>query len=183
MPQEGRYLAAKRSGREGDVYASLLVAKDTNPGVPRTYNRTVVLLEVIETKPMDEGLVTVDAAAMAKEIASTGHVAVYGIYFDTNKAELEPESDAALEQIAALMKADPGLRLLVVGHTDNVGGYEANVTLSERRAASVFQALTSKYGIAAARLRPVGVGMAAPVAPNDTEEGRARNRRVELVKQ
>ena len=183
MPQEQRYLGAKRAGPNGDVYASVLVAKDTNVGVPRTNDRIVVLLEVIETAPMEAGLVTVDASAMAKEIDATGHVALYGIHFDTNMAELKPESDGALQEIAKLMKQETTLRLLVVGHTDNVGGFDANVTLSERRAAAVLQALTTKHGIAAARLRAVGVGMAAPVAPNQTEAGRAKNRRVELVRQ
>jgi outer membrane protein OmpA-like peptidoglycan-associated protein len=120
---------------------------------------------------------------MAKEIAQSGHVALYGIYFDTNSAELKPESDAALQEIASLLKQDPPLRLLVVGHTDSVGGYDANVALSERRAAAVLQALTTRFGIAAARLRAVGVGMAAPVAANDSEDNRAKNRRVELVRQ
>jgi outer membrane protein OmpA-like peptidoglycan-associated protein len=183
MPQESRYLSAKRASAEGDTYASVFVAKDTNPGVQTTYNRAVVLLEIAETAPMDTGLVTVDAAAMAREISKAGHIALYGIHFDTNKAELKPESRAAIEEIAKLLKSDPALRLLVVGHTDNVGGFDANVTLSERRAAAVLQELTTKHGIAAARLRGVGVGMAAPVAANDTEEGRAKNRRVELVKQ
>jgi outer membrane protein OmpA-like peptidoglycan-associated protein len=183
MPQESRYLSAKRASPEGDLYASVFVAKDTNPGVPTSFNRAVVFLEIAETAPMDTGLVTVDAAAMAREISKTGHIAIYGIHFDTNKAELKPESRAAIEEIAKLLKSDAGLRLLVVGHTDNVGGFEANVTLSERRAAAVLQELTAKHGIAAARLRGVGVGMAAPVAANDTEDGRAKNRRVELVKQ
>jgi outer membrane protein OmpA-like peptidoglycan-associated protein len=132
---------------------------------------------------MESGLVTVDAAAMAREIAQAGHIALYGIYFDTNKSDLKPESTAAIVEIAKLLKADPGLKLLVVGHTDGVGGYEPNMTLSDRRAAAVLQELTTKHGVAAARLRAVGVGMAAPVASNDTDEGRAKNRRVELVKQ
>jgi outer membrane protein OmpA-like peptidoglycan-associated protein len=183
MVQEPRYLVAKRPGRQGDVYASIFVAKDTNPGVPRSYNRSVVLLEIAETAAMDSGLVTVDAAAMANEIARSGRVALYGIYFDTNRAELKPESDAAIQEIAKLLKSDPALRLLVVGHTDNVGGYEPNMALSQRRAAAVLRELTTRHGIAALRLREVGVGMAAPVAPNETEEGRAKNRRVELVKQ
>jgi len=183
LVQEQRYVAAKRASPQGDTYASVYVARDTNPGVPATNNHTLVLLEIVETAPMDSGLVTVDAAAMAKEIASTGHVALYGIYFDTNKADLKPESSGALVEIVKLLKADPGLKLLVVGHTDSVGGYDPNVALSERRAASVLQELTSKHGIAAARLRGVGVGMSAPVASNDTDEGRAKNRRVELVKQ
>jgi OmpA-OmpF porin, OOP family len=183
MPQEPRYVAAKRSTPKGDMYASVLVAKDTNPGVPRTYNRIVVLLEIAETAAMDTGLVTVDASAMAKAILETGHVALYGIHFDTNKAELKPESHAAIQEIATLLKKDTALRLLVVGHTDNVGTYDANVALSQRRAEAVLNELVGKHGIAAARLRSVGVGMAAPVAPNETEDGKAKNRRVELVKQ
>jgi outer membrane protein OmpA-like peptidoglycan-associated protein len=151
--------------------------------VPATNNRTLVLLEIVETAPMDAGLVTVDAAAMAKEIAREGHVALYGIHFDTNKAEIKPESSAALVEIGKLLKADPALKLLVVGHTDSVGGYDPNMALSDRRAAAVLQELTTKHGVAAARLRAVGVGMASPVASNDTDEGRAKNRRVELVKQ
>lgn len=182
MAEEPRYLAAKRTSPQGDVYASVFVAKDTNPGVPRSYNRSIVLLEIAETAAMDTGLVTVDAAAMAKDIASSGRVALYGIHFDTNAAEVKPESEAAIQEIAKLLKTDPALRLLVVGHTDNVGGYDTNLALSQRRAAAVIRELT-KHGIAAARMREVGVGMAAPVAPNDTEDGRAKNRRVELVKQ
>jgi outer membrane protein OmpA-like peptidoglycan-associated protein len=183
MPQDERYVAAKRTTPEGTTYASVYVAKDTNPGVPRSYNHSVVLLEIVETTAMETGLVNVDAAAMAKEIAQSGHVALYGIHFDTNSAELKAESQPALQEIATLLKQDAGLKLLVVGHTDSVGGYEANVALSNRRAAAVLQELTTKYGIVAARLRAVGVGMAAPVASNETEEGRARNRRVELVRQ
>jgi outer membrane protein OmpA-like peptidoglycan-associated protein len=183
MPQEQRYIAAKRASEKGDLYASVLVAKDTNPGVPRTNDRSVVLLEVIETASMDTGLVTIDASAMAKEIEATGHIALYGIHFDTNRAELKAESDGALLEIATLLKQDTNLRLLVVGHTDNVGGFDANMALSERRAAAVLHALTTKHGVAAARLRAVGVGMAAPVATNETEEGRAKNRRVDLVRQ
>jgi outer membrane protein OmpA-like peptidoglycan-associated protein len=183
MVQDQRYVAAKRSSPQGDTYASLYIARDANPGVPATNNRTLVLLEIVETAPMDAGLVTVDAAAMAKEIAREGHVALYGIHFDTNKAEIKPESSAALVEIGKLLKADPALKLLVVGHTDSVGGYDPNMALSDRRAAAVLQELTTKHGVAAARLRAVGVGMASPVASNDTDEGRAKNRRVELVKQ
>ena len=103
--------------------------------------------------------------------------------FDTNRAELKPESLAAIQEVAKLLKGDSALKLLVVGHTDDVGGYDANVALSERRANAVLQELTGRHGVALGRLRSVGVGMAAPVATNETDEGRAKNRRVELVKQ
>ena len=183
MPQQPRYLAAKRASAQGDAYVSVFTAVDTNPGVPRTFNRAVVLLEIVEAVPMETGLVTVNASAMAKAIAESGRVALYGIYFDTNRAELKPESQAAIQEVAKLLKGDSALKLLVVGHTDDVGGYDANVALSERRANAVLQELTSRHGVALGRLRAVGVGMAAPVATNEADEGRAKNRRVELVKQ
>jgi outer membrane protein OmpA-like peptidoglycan-associated protein len=183
MPQDERYLAARRASRDGNIAASVFVARDTNPGVPRSHNRAVVLLEIVESTPMEAGLVTVDAAAMAAAIAETGHVAVYGILFDTNRADVKAESQPALKEVAALMTRDATLSLLIVGHTDNVGGYDANVTLSQRRAEAVFKELTSTHGVAPSRLRAVGVGMAAPVASNANEDGRAKNRRVELVRQ
>ena len=182
LPQEPRYLAAKRTNADGATHVSVLVAKQGNKAFPN-FDRVVVLLDVIESAAMDTGMVTVDAGAMAKEIASSGHVALYGILFDTNKADVKAESQPALQEIAKLLKQDPALKLLVVGHTDNVGGFDTNLLLSQRRAAAVLQELTTTYGISATRLRPVGVGMAAPVAPNDTDVGRTKNRRVELVKQ
>ena len=80
-----------------------------------------------------------------------------------------------------MLKGKPAMKVLVVGHTDNVGSFEYNVGLSERRAAAVVSALKTQYGIDASRMRAGGVGMMAPTAPNDSEQGRAKNRRVELV--
>jgi outer membrane protein OmpA-like peptidoglycan-associated protein len=120
---------------------------------------------------------------MAKGIASDGHVALYGILFDTDKTDIKPESAATIAEIAKFLKQGAGVKLYVVGHTDNVGLYDYNMGLSQRRAAAVVTELTTKHGIPAARLKPAGSGPLAPVAPNETEEGRAKNRRVELVKQ
>jgi OmpA-OmpF porin, OOP family len=125
--------------------------------------------------------VTVKAEDMAQQIASSGGVALYGIYFDFNKAEIKPESTPTIEQIAKLLKGNPDLKLLVVGHTDNVGGFSSNMELSQRRAAAVVNELVTKYQVAKSRLTPVGVSFASPVASNKTEEGRAKNRRVQLV--
>ena len=100
---------------------------------------------------------------------------------DFNKADIQPASKPALEEIAKLLQADAGLALHVVGHTDNVGSYEANLQLSKRRAEAVVAALTAEYGVSASRLTANGVANLAPVAVNSTEEGRAKNRRVELV--
>ena len=170
-----RYLAAKLPRAEGDVYVALWVY-DSSFDI-KTF------LTIIEVKPMETGLVTVDAAALANDITQTGHAAVYGIYFDTGKAEVKPESDAALNEIAKLLQQDSSLKLYVVGHTDNVGTLANNMDLSRRRAAAVTQVLVTKHGVAAARLSPQGDGPSAPVASYDSEEGRAKNRRVELVKQ
>jgi len=127
--------------------------------------------------------VVADAASLNAGLRATGHVEVPGIFFDTGKAVLKPESAAAVGEVAKLLKAEADLKVFVVGHTDGVASVELNLKLSQARAEAVVQALTSEHGIAAARLRAHGVGPFAPVASNDAEEGRAKNRRVELVKQ
>jgi outer membrane protein OmpA-like peptidoglycan-associated protein len=125
--------------------------------------------------------VTIDAKAMARDIGQTGRVAIYGILFDTGKSELKPESGPALAEIAKLLNETPALKVYVVGHTDMVADLATNVKLSQARAQSVVNALVGLHGIAAARLIAYGSGPYAPVASNRTEEGRAKNRRVELV--
>ncbi len=145
--------------------------------------RTVLVLAAVEGKPREQKMVTVvPADDMGKGIGTDGHIALYGIYFDYDKADLKPDSKPQLEEIAKMLKADEALNVLVVGHTDNQGELAYNLDLSKRRAESVVKALTTDYGIDAKRLTAQGVGMAAPVASNDTEEGKAKNRRVEIVK-
>ena len=101
----------------------------------------------------------------------------------TGKTDIKPESAAAIGEVAKMLQADAGLKVFVVGHTDTVGSVESNQKLSQGRAEAVMQALVKEHGIAAARLRAFGAGPFAPVSSNDTEDGRARNRRVDLVKQ
>jgi OOP family OmpA-OmpF porin len=127
--------------------------------------------------------VTADAAALGNDIRSMGHAAVYGILFDTGKSTMKPESAQTIGEVAKMLKADATLKIHVVGHTDNVGDVTANIKLSQDRGEAVLQALVRDHGIAAGRLRSYGCGQSAPVASNDSEEGRAKNRRVELVKQ
>lgn len=139
-------------------------------------------INIIEKESMNQDVVA-DASSMANTIKQTGKVAVYGIYFDTGKSVLKAESKGTLEEISKLLKADTGLKLYVVGHTDNTGTFDANMKLSMERAASVVNALVSQYSVNTASLKACGSGPISPVASNDTEEGKALNRRVELVKQ
>ncbi|MHB8877022.1 MAG: OmpA family protein [Myxococcaceae bacterium] len=141
-----------------------------------------ITVRIIEKEAMQQHIVA-DADAFSKDLQSTGHTSVEGIYFDTGKAVVKPESTPALEQVAKLLKADATLKLWVVGHTDSVGGAEANMKLAQARGEAVVTVLSTAHGIAAARLKGYGVGPLAPVASNESEEGRAKNRRVELVKQ
>jgi outer membrane protein OmpA-like peptidoglycan-associated protein len=137
-------------------------------------------LDIIEKQAMAQE-VTMDASAMASSIADSGSVAIYGIYFDTAKSDLKPESEPAIDEIAKLLTSNSALKVYIVGHTDMVGDAAANVLLSKARAQSVINALVSKHGIAAARLIAFGNGPYAPVASNKSDDGRAKNRRVELV--
>ena len=139
-------------------------------------------LTIVEKKEMSQDIVA-NAEALANDLKNTGHSSVYGIYFDTGKSEIKPESGQAIGEIAKLLKSDTGLKIHVVGHTDNVGGMDANMKLSRDRADAVVQALVRDHGIAASRLNSFGAGPYAPVASNDTDAGKAKNRRVELVKQ
>jgi OOP family OmpA-OmpF porin len=137
-------------------------------------------LTIVETEAMKQ-VVVADAAAWAGDLRATGKVAIYGINFDTGKSDLKPESAKAVEEIAKLLRQDPSLKLYVVGHTDMVGDPDMNAKLSLARAQAVIASLVGQHGIAAARLVPFGNGPYAPVASNRTEDGRAKNRRVELV--
>lgn len=138
-------------------------------------------VHVIEKEAMKQE-VTASAELMATGLKGTGHVALYGIYFDTDASQLKPESEPTLAEIAKLLKSEASLKLYVVGHTDGQGAFDHNVKLSHARAAAVVAALAKK-GVIANRMKPFGAGPTSPVAANDTDQGRAKNRRVELVAQ
>ena len=150
---------------------------EVNTNIGYQYDLTIIEKEAMK----QEVEMTLDAAAMASSITDTGSVAIYGINFDTAKADLKPESDPAIDEIVKLLSGNPALKVYIVGHTDMVGDTASNVKLSQARAQSVVSALVSKHGIAAGRLIAFGAGPYAPVASNKTDEGRAKNRRVELV--
>lgn len=137
-------------------------------------------LTIIEEKAMEQYVVA-DADALAKEISLSGKVAVYGIHFDTGKAVVKPDSKKALDEIAKLLKEDTGFKIYVVGHTDSVGQFNSNMSLSMARAEAVVEALVKQYGIDSGRLKAHGVGPLVPASTNRSDEGRTANRRVELV--
>ena len=138
-------------------------------------------LTLVERQAMQQDVVA-NADALKSGLAETGHAEIQGIFFDFNKSEIKPESQPALQEVVKLLQGSPALRVWVVGHTDNVGTLEFNVALASARAAAVVKALAAA-GIDLKRLTPHGDGPFAPVASNTTDEGRAKNRRVELVAQ
>ncbi len=178
ITQAGGKVVAKDSSRE-----TLTLTKDDKVlwiEVWADYTGKYILT-IVQKDAMAQ-VITANADAFASGLKTTGHIAVEGILFDTGRATLKPESKQAIGEVAKLLKADAGLKVYVVGHTDNAGAVEGNMQLSQARAEAVVQELIG-LGIAASRLKAFGNGPYAPVASNDAESGRAKNRRVELVKQ
>ena len=170
-----RYFTGKLKHNEGTAYVSILVYREGS-GFGRTN------IHVLETSQMDTGMVGVDPSAMAAELQRDGQINLQGLYFDTGNHTLKPQSGSAMEAVRALMTAQPGLRLEIVGHTDSSGSAAGNQRLSERRAQSVRDALIAQ-GLAPGRLNSRGAGSSQPIASNASADGRAQNRRVMLVKQ
>jgi outer membrane protein OmpA-like peptidoglycan-associated protein len=162
------------------VYSAVITERAKRQHEP-IRNHPLIHLEVVEVADFEPALETVTAEDMTAKISQKGHIALYGIYFDFDSDQLKSESDPTLEQIAKALEKETTLSIYVVGHTDNEGTLEYNEDLSNRRAVAVVNELSTKHGIARDRMVPVGAGLIAPVATNKTEEGRALNRRVELV--
>ena len=180
--------AAKRIGgqvlSEGDRTATIRIARNGQEiwvAVEAFNDGRDYTLDIIEKQAMQQD-VAANADALKSGLADAGHVEVPGILFDFGKAVVKPESEAALEEVVKMLQASPATRVWVVGHTDNVGSVEGNLALSSARAGAVVKSLV-QMGVAAGRLAPHGAGPYAPVASNATDDGRARNRRVELVAQ
>ncbi len=167
----GGYTTMKLARDKKEIWVKIAIGDSGN----------IYHLDIIEKAGMEQD-VTANADVWKNDINSTGHAAIYGIYFDTDKSVVKPESEAALKEIAVLLKNNPSLNVWLVGHTDSKGDFKHNMTLSEARAKAVMAELTGKYSVSAARILAIGAGPIAPVASNDTEDGRAKNRRVELVK-
>ena len=166
-----RYVAGHKRDGNTDIYGTVVTSKNNDA--------ITVQLVIAVVGAMDNKMV--DAAAMAKGLGDKGHIALYGIYFDTDKATIKPESAPTLAEMAKLMNGQPALNVYIVGHTDNQGSYDHNMTLSRQRADAVAAALATGYRIARGRMKTAGLGFLSPVGSNSSEQGRALNRRVELV--
>ncbi len=179
----GHFIAAKKDNAHLGIY--IVNFKDgyiSDPKLAPTKGAPIVAIDIVESAAMDEKMVVVKAEEMASKITEQGSINLYGFYFDFNSATLKSESGPSLDEVVKLLNVDPKLRLLVVGHTDAVGAFDYNIELSKKRAASVVAALTERLPSAAPRLTPCGVGYQCPIANNSSDEGRAKNRRVALVK-
>jgi len=170
-----RYLAAKRETAEGRTYVMVYAIEFKD--------RKFAVVQIAEAAALGDNLVTVSADAMARDITRVGHVAVHGVYFDTDRAELKAESAPTLLEMKKLLTQNPALKVYIVGHTDNAGLLGHNLELSQQRAEAVVKALVGQYGITANRVMARAVGPLSPVVSNKAEAGRAKNRRVELVEQ
>jgi OOP family OmpA-OmpF porin len=189
--EERRYSILKGEGKAGNtVYVALyafVINDDSGTGFERLQadhqlkkGDTIVRVDVLETQAMEARMTVVKAEEIEQSMKKTGRVAIYGVYFDTDKAVVKSESAPSLIEMAKAIKAAKG-KVLIVGHTDNQGGVEYNQALSQRRAAAVLKVLAAEHAVPSDKMLSVGVGLAAPVAPNTDEEGRAKNRRVEMV--
>jgi OmpA-OmpF porin, OOP family len=175
-----RYLLASGKRSDGStVFAGVYVVQPTSGKLGGVY------LQIVEPKAMETDKVSVNLNAedMSKGLAAEGKIALYGLYFDTGKAVIKPESKPQLAEMAALMQKDAALKVFIVGHTDNQGAAASNVALSQQRADAVVKALVADYKISASRMAAKGVASFSPIASNDSDAGKAKNRRVELVKQ
>ncbi len=168
------YLAAKLARPQGDVFVVLTAAQYRE-------DRIETIVDIIEVQAMEDDLVFVDAEAMSKDITNFGKVVLYGINFEHDKAAIMAESMPVVAEIAKLLENRPDPPADLVGHTDGTGSLDYNLKLSKDRAASVVKVLIDDHGIAADRLDPHGVGPLVPVAANGEDDGKAKNRRVELV--
>jgi OOP family OmpA-OmpF porin len=171
-----RYTLMSRDKDGQQAQVAVMVA--SNQGEP-----VGVLVTIVQSGAMPGNEVTLDSAAMRKGLDADGKIALYGLHFANDSAKLTPDSSKTLEQMAALLKQAPAMKVYIVGHTDNTGAPAHNATLSQQRADAVVAALATTYGIAPARMKAEGLAAYSPVASNHAEAGKAKNRRVELVEQ
>ena len=178
IARDVRFVSAKASRNGADVFVMVFVAEPNS-----IWQAPVAVVLVAEPAALETGKVVIGTDKLQRGLADEGKIALYGLYFDTAKAEVKPESKPQLTEMAKLLQANKALKVLIVGHTDNQGTVDANLALSQKRAEAVMAALVADHKIDAARLRARGVANFSPVTSNASEAGRSKNRRVELVEQ
>ena len=175
---DNAYFVAKGK-RDGKIYTMAIFIHYNRTNWEGLKDNIFVLTQIVEQEDMETGQVS--AASIEEKIKSEGKEVFHNILFDFGSDNLTQDSYAIVETLSKYLKANPTQKYYIVGHTDNVGSLPANQTLSEKRAKAVLKALTSKYAVSLAQLSAHGVGQLSPLAINTTEEGRALNRRVEIV--
>jgi len=168
-------IVAKGHSNNKDIYAIIYITEDKDD------KYTLITQDVIEVEAVETGLVT--AQSLDDGLTINGHITLDGLYFNTGESTIKPESAEALKNIAEYLNTHPAKRFLVVGNTDNVGDFNANLKLSKDRAEAVMNELLTKYSVKTEQLKAYGIGSASPVVSNSTDEGKAKNRRVEIVEQ
>ncbi len=167
------YIAAKFEDNDTTYYASIYIIEQDN--------LTMINQDIIKVKNPDVGMVT--AKLMTENIDKKGHLALDGLFFETGKSTIMDKSIPALKNIAEYLNNNKDKKFFIIGHTDNIGNVQSNIALSENRAKAVMNELVTKYGIKAEQLKAYGVANFSPMISNSTDEGKARNRRVEIVEQ
>jgi len=165
------FIAAKGNREGKDIYVIVYTVVDDK--------YTLITQDIIEFEAVTTGMVT--ATEISKDIDSKGHIALYNIYFETGMFDIKPESAPSLSSIAEYLNSNPAKKFFIVGHTDNAGDFNANMTLSENRAKAVMNELISKYSVKSDQIRSFGIASLSPVTSNSTEDGKSKNRRVEIV--
>lgn len=175
-PQNGKILS-RSSGR---LFLQIESPSSTWWVEVSTDNSGSYVLKALREENMQQQI-TLSIESIEKDLTTSGKAVFYGILFESNKADLISESFHTLQTIADYLNSNKSVRVYVVGHTDNTGSYEHNINLSQRRAETVVKYLQEKHSVNSQQLQAVGIGPISPVATNSTPEGRALNRRVELI--
>ncbi len=177
--RDGLYLYGSIEQNGVPLHISILTAQNFS----ESQTQAAIAVQIIESTALQDAQVAVNAEAMQEGLSTQGKIALYGLFFEHGKASIEVASQPQLEEMAKLLKDNPGLNVYIVGHTDNQGPLAFNISLSQQRAEAVLNALVTGHSIDSKRLGAAGVASYAPVADNASEAGRAKNRRVELVLQ
>ncbi len=179
-----RYALFKKGEVGAETYISVFAAQNQSVRMgdfsAALKNRVGVLIEIVEPKTREDKIVTLSADDLGAAIGASGRVAIYGIFFDYDKADIKSNSQPQLDQMVTYLRNNSKVKIYVVGHTDNRGALDYNMKLSGARAIAVVKALTAA-GVDKSRMVPKAAGPIAPLASNRTPEGQAKNRRVELV--